>query len=540
MLNLITMKRSKRKSVKNSTLAATLVLLVLLVFSRSKPKRNETTISVTSSTKFEPNWPSLKRYRAPDWFRDAKFGIFVHWGVYSVPAYLSEWYPRFMYLDEKIWNADFEIERNEPSSAYTYHVKTYGHPGKFGYKDFIPLFKGENFSASEWIDIFKKSGAKYVVPVAEHHDSFAMYNSKYTRWNSVEMGPKRDVLGELFAEGRKAGIKMGASSHLAFNWAYFNHKPEFDTGNPEYDDLYGKNRERTDVMSDEWRETWWNRTKEIIDEYQPDILWFDFYLDKESFRPNHPELAAYYYNKGLDWNKEVVLQTKNFHGFVSYPAGTNVLDLERGKMAKINKNVWQTDTSIGENSWGYIRNWISKTPNRLVDDLVDIVSKNGCLLLNVGPRADGTIPKDQVNVLIEIGNWLSVNGDAVYGSRPWRVFGEGPTSVSSGHMSEDKNKQFTHEDVRFTTKNNRLYAILMDWPQSGEAIVKTLARDSESCKWKIQNLRLLGHDDDLIWKQTDSSLNIQLPSVKPCDHAFVFEVDFGENSEEATQNFIET
>lgn len=489
--------------------------------------------------KYEANWESLSQYEIPQWFQDAKLGIFIHWGPYAVPAFGSEWYPRNMYMDEKVWNAEFEIQSEEPSGVHKHHVKTYGTLDKFGYKDFIPMFKGENFNADEWMDLFVKAGAKYVVPVAEHHDAFAMYKSNFTRWNSVDMGPKRDILGEIFESAQRKGLKTGASSHLAFNWVYFNRKPEFDNWDPQYDDLYGINREKTDQISDEWREIWWNRTKDIIDNYQPDVLWFDFYLDKEAFRPNHPELAAYYYNKGLEWNKGVVLQNKNFGGFESYPPGTNVLDLERGKMSDIQDRTWQTDTSVGANSWGYVTNWISKTPNTLVDDLVDIVSKNGCLLLNVGPKADGTIPDDQKVVLLEIGKWLKTNGEAIYGSKPWRTFGEGPTAVAVGHHTEGKNKDLTSEDFRFTTNNNKLYATAMDWSDTGKISIKELAIGSKNCQWDIQGVRLLGSEEQLKWEHTNSGLNIKLPAQKPGDYAFVFEIDFGEESAEATRNLID-
>lgn len=527
------------QSIRAIKLASLVLFISLLSSCVNLSKQASSASSTPIMEPYEANWESLTRYEIPEWFQDAKFGIFIHWGPYAVPAFGSEWYPRLMYMDEKVWNANFEVKSEKPSGIYKHHLKTYGHPGEFGYKDFIPMFKGENFDATEWIDLFVKSGAKYVVPVAEHHDAFAMYKSNFTRWNSVDMGPKKDILGELFAEARKQGLKTGASSHLAFNWAYFNRKEEFDNWDPQYDDLYGVNREKTDQMSDAWRETWWNRTKDIIDNYQPDLLWFDFYLDKEAFRPNHPELAAYYYNKGLEWNKEVVLQNKNFGGFESYPPGTNVLDLERGKMSDIQKSTWQTDTSVGANSWGYVTNWISKTPNTLIDDLVDIVSKNGCLLLNVGPKADGTIPEDQQAVLLEIGKWLNTNGKAIFGSRPWRVFGEGPTAVAVGHHTEGKNKDLTAQDFRFTTNDEKLYAIAMDWPSNGEVQITELAEQSTNCQWTIQEVKLLGHDGKLEWEHTKEGLKVKLPAEKPGDHAFVFEVDFGDEAKAATKNLLD-
>ncbi|NND09235.1 MAG: alpha-L-fucosidase [Saprospiraceae bacterium] len=489
--------------------------------------------------RFEPTWESLEKYEVPTWFCDAKFGIFIHWGVYSVPAFRSEWYPRLMYMDSAVWNAEFEVQREGPSSVYTHHVEKYGHPGKFGYKDFIHMFKAEQFDADGWMEVFKEAGAKYIVPVAEHHDAFAMYDSKYTRWNAVEMGPKRDVLKELFESARKMGLKVGASSHYAFNWSYFNRKPAFDNWNPEFFDLYGHNLEKNDHMDEKHLTNWWNRTTDIVDNYQPDIMWFDFYWDKEVFRPYHKKFAAYYYNKGLEWNKEVVLQGKNFGGFESFPGGTFLYDLERGKLAEIRKEPWQTDTSIGKNSWGYVSNWMSKTPNQLIDDLVDIVSKNGCLLLNVGPKADGTLPEDQVEVLLEIGKWLQINGQAIYGSRPWWIFGEGPTAVAAGHHTEGKNEDFTSEDFRFTTNKGKLYAILLEWPKSRELTIKSLGRNSEHGQWGIDKVRLLGHEGELIWEQNADGLKVDLPQDLELDYAATLEIDFGAEGAKAIDNSID-
>ena len=474
---------------------------------------------------YEANWESLKNYDIPTWFQDAKFGIFIHWGPYAVPAHWSEWYPRLMYQDSVRWHqTDPKKTKQGGHAVFAHHKETYGHPSKFGYKDFIPMFKAEKFDANEWIDLFKKAGARYVVPVAEHHDGFAMYKSNITPWNAAEMGPKKDVMGELFAAAKAAGLKFGASSHFAFNWDYYNHADRFDTNNPEYVDLYGPIHERYAPVSEDFMELWWNRTKDIIDNYEPDVMWFDFYMDKPEFAPYHPKLAAYYYNKGLEWGKGVVLQNKNFN-YPSFPEGVNVLDIERGKLSDIQKDTWQTDTSIGKNSWCYTEGWQSKSANSLIDDLIDIVSKNGTLLLNIGPKADGTIPAEQEAVLLEIGQWLNTNGTAIYSSRPWKIFGEGPTEVKKGHHSEGGNKGFTSEDFRFTTNNDKLYAIALDWPTKGQLMIKSLALDSAHFEGTIQNVSLLGSDAALEWEQTQEGLIVNLPSERPGDHAYVFEID---------------
>ncbi len=498
-----------------------LTISVLLLACGSKNDKKVAEYTTKNTQVFEPNWESIKKhYKDPEWFNQQKFGIFIHWGAYTVPAYGSEWYPRNMYMDSAQFTAELKPQRTGPSNENKHHVKNWGNLKDFGYKDFIPMFKGEKFNAAEWIDLFKKAGAKYVVPVADHHDGFAMYNSNTTRWNSVNMGPKKDILGELMKEGRAKGMIMGASSHYAFNWSFFNKKDHFDTTDPEYADLYSaKGKNINEPVSEEFKELWWARTKDLIDNYQPDILWFDFMLDTPEWREYRPKLAAYYYNKGIEWGKEVVLQDKNFYE-EAFPEGTVIYDLERGKLPGIRKLPWQTDTSIGKNSWSHVTNWKSKTANSLIDDLIDIVSKNGNLLLNVGPKADGTIPEDQKEILLQIGSWLDINGEAIYDTKYWKTFGEGPTEVGTGHHSEGGNKEFTGQDIRFTQKGNKVYAIMMAWPENNSVVVKSV----KSSEDKVSNVRMLGSDETLKWSQDDNGLTVEMPTQKPGDFAFVLEL----------------
>ncbi|WP_111706407.1 alpha-L-fucosidase [Lutibacter citreus] len=475
---------------------------------------------------YEANWKSIKEnYKDPEWFNKTKFGIFIHWGAYTVPAYGSEWYPRQMYMDTANFNAQLGTGHPGPTKEFLHHKKNWGDQKTFGYKDFIPMFKAEKFNANEWIDLFKDAGAKYVIPVADHHDGFAMYKSNTTRWNAYDMGPKRDVLGELFKAGREKGMIMGTSSHFAFNWSFYNKKDHFDTTDPEYADLYSsKGKDLTEPVSEKFKERWWARTKDVIDNYQPDILWFDFYLDIPDFADMRPKLAAYYYNKGIEWNKEVVLQDKNF-SHEAFPEGTVVYDLERGKLPGIRKLPWQTDTSIGKNSWSYVTNWKSKTANQLVDDLVDIVSKNGCLLLNVGPKSDGTIPEDQKEILLQMGDWLKINGEAIYDTKYWDTFGEGPTEVKKGHHSEGNNQDLSAKDIRFTHKGNNLYAIALDWPEDGKVNITTLAKNSQYAKnINIKNVSVLGSEEAIKWEQTKEGLIVTMPSKKPCDYAYTISI----------------
>ncbi|PWJ57975.1 alpha-L-fucosidase [Dyadobacter jejuensis] len=481
--------------------------------------------NLMAQQKIQENWESIKEnYTYPEWFKDAKLGIFIHWGVYAVPAYGSEWYPRNMYQDSIILGGHGEVLKKQASPVYKYHIEKYGPLDKFGYKDFIKDFKAEKFDASEWISLFKEAGAKYIVPVAEHHDAFAMYNSSYTIWNSVDMGPHRDILKELREETLKQGLKFGASSHLAFNWDYFNKKPSFNNMASKYELLYGPNHKPYSPASADFRNMWWNRTKEIIDNYQPDVLWFDFGFDRPEYAPQHIKLASYYYNKGLEWNKGVVLQTKNLK-YNSFPEGTHMLDIERSKLANIRKDPWQTDTSVGANSWGYVEGWISKSPDTIVDDLVDIVSKNGCLLLNVGPKADGTIPDDQRQVLRELGAWLKINGEAIYGSRPFTIYGEGPTEIVEGHISEQKNKALGEHDVRYTVKGDQLYATIMAWPANGKATIHTLAKGNKLMTKKVSKVALLGNEGNLKFKQSKDGLTIEMPSKEVGKYAYVFKIN---------------
>lgn len=457
-----------------------------------------------SPAKYEPTWESLKQYEVPAWFEDDKFGIFIHWGVYAVPAAGSEWYPRNMY--------------RKGESMYKHHKQVWGDQSEFGYKDFVPMFKAERWNPDDWAELFKKSGARFVVPVAEHHDGFAMYDSAHTKWNSVKMGPKRDIVGELAEAVRKRGMKLGASSHYAFNWRYYAKSDEFDTSDARYFDLYGKNLDPDAPASEEFLEHWYARTVDIVDKYQPDILWFDFGFSGAEFEPYRKKIGAYYYNKGLEWGKGVVLQYKD----VAYPYGTAVLDLERGKLGEIRDMVWQTDTSISYDSWGYIENDKFKSVDKLVDDLVDIVSKNGCLLLNVGPKADGTIPAEAKDIFLGIGKWLGVNGEAIYGTRPWLVYGEGPTEAESGSFTDDAKEAFTSEDIRFTRKDDTLYAICLDWPQD-KVLIRSLGKRAQP-GLKISNVSMVGSGERLKWSQDTDALVISAPKKKPCKNAFAFKM----------------
>jgi alpha-L-fucosidase len=479
---------------------------------------------------FHADWDSLGHYQVPAWFRDAKFGVFIHWGVYSVPAYGNEWYSRNMYV--------------QGSPAYQHHIGTYGPQSKFGYKDFIPMFKAEKFDADAWAALFRRAGAKYIVPVAEHCDGFAMYASDLTEWNAARMGPKRDVIAELARAARKQGLHFGVSSHRAEHWWWYDGGTKFDSDvrDPKYAGLYGPARPRSlpgetsDKEPDpdhleKWLppdkaflDDWLGRTTEIVDKYHPELLYLDWWAGQPAFQPYLQRLAAYYYNRSAAWKQGAVLTYKQ-HDF---PENAAVLDIERGKLDSLRLLPWQTDTSISVGSWGYVKDDQYRDARSLIDELVDVVSKNGNLLLNIGPKPDGTIPEEEQRVLLQIGDWLRVNGEAIYESRPWLVFGEGPTQDSNSTAKGKDIKTYTDEDIRFTAKGQTLYAIALGWPSNGKLTVHTLWKGTPYLHRPIAHIELLGAPSELHWKQTGTGLVIDLPSTRPNDDAYVFRIRFHE------------
>ncbi len=481
---------------------------------------------------FQDQWSSLEKYDIPQWYKDAKFGIFIHWGAYSVPAFGSEWYPRQMYIDTKRRGDNF----------FQHHVDKYGPQKEFGYKDFIPQFKAEKFDAARWAKLFKDAGARYVIPVAEHHDGFPMYDCSFTKWDATEMGPKRDVIAELSKAVRDEGMKFGVSSHRAFNWMFYVRDESFDNSDPQFADLYGRpmpflfeenaaNYQENFVPQDkQFKDDWLARSCELVDKYQPDVFWFDFGItpglreatyDSNPFGEHLQKFAAYYYNQTA--NKADGMGIINYK-WGAFPEKAAVLDKERSKMAEIRKPFWQTDTAVSSSSWGYTENQKYKTPGRLINDLIDIVSKNGCLLLNVGPRSDGTIPEQDRAILMAIGDWLKVNGEAIYDTTYWKTFGEGPTAVSTGHVSESKDKPFVAEDLRFTARGEVLYVTGLKWPKDNQITVKTLAEGSQHYPDKVASVQLLGSDSQLKWTRDASGLTVQLPSTPPSEFAYVLKV----------------
>ena len=462
---------------------------------------------------FRPDWASLKGYKPPAWYDDAKFGIFIHWGVYSVPAFGSEWYSRNMY--------------QQGTKEFAHHVATYGPQSRFGYKDFVPMFKAEHFDAEAWASLFREAGARYVVPVAEHHDGFAMYDSRLSDWTAVKKGPKRDVIGLLAKAVRGQGMHFGVSSHRAEHDWFFDGGRHFDSdvNDPAYAELYGPAvdhlSKRDENLGDDWTyvsqawlDDWLARTAELIDDYHPDLIYFDWWIGHPTFRNTLPTLLSYYYNDGAKRDGVVV----NYK-LGDFPEGAGTLDIERGQLTGIHDTHWQTDTSISNDSWGYVEHDTYKSPTVIIHLLADVVSKNGNLMLNIGPRADGTIPQGAQDTLRSIGRWLKVNGEAIYGSKPWRVYGEGPTEVVGGTFQDTKTKPYTAQDFRFTTGNGNLYAIELGWPANGAATVRSIRPDD-----KVTRVQLLADGSTVPFTQDAGGLHLRLPPHPVGSDAYVFRI----------------
>jgi alpha-L-fucosidase len=452
---------------------------------------------------------SLQGYEIPDWFRDAKFGIWACWGPESVPMQ-GDWYARNLYI--------------QGSSQNKFHVDHYGHPSKFGFKDVIPLWKAEKWEPDHLMGLYKKAGAKYFCSIAMHHDNFDCWDSKFQHWNSVNMGPRRDVAGEWQKAAHKHGLRYGMTEHLAPSWWFYSVNKgsdksgpmagvPYDGTDPAFADLYWSGNEKpsfqyygADVPL-AYKLNWFNRIKDMVDRYHPDLLYSDSPLP-------YPEeagqrLLAHYYNDNIRQHGgrlEAVYNCKQD------PEGCWVQDLERGVMDGIKPRAWQTDTCVG--NWYYKTDIKYKSSRVAIQMLCDIVSKNGNLLLNFPPRPDGTLDEQELAILADLAGWMEVNSEGIHATRPWKIYGEGPSTqvaIKSGAFNEDKRGDFTAQDVRFTTKGSTLYAFVMGWPEK-EALVRALKENGPQNPGKIHHVKLLGYGGAVKWKQDESGLRVEIPS----------------------------
>ena len=473
--------------------------------------------------RFDASTASLGAYRTPDWFRDAKFGIWAHWGPQAVPRQ-GDWYARFMYVP------------GHPH--YDHHVKTYGHPSEVGYKDIIPLWRAERFDPDALMTRYAAAGAKYFVSMGVHHDNFDLWNSRHQRWNAGNMGPKRDIVGAWQAAAKRNGLRFGVSEHLgaSYSWWYPNHLYDqfwpklgvnYDGADPRYADLYHTNRDEPFVNTPaswyttkpEYHAMWFARIRDLLDSYQPDLLYSDGGLP---FGETGRSLLAHFYNSSIARNGalEAVYSCKD-SGSGAFDTAWATQDVERGVLKGINPFAWQTDTSNGD--WFDKVDDTYKTSAEVVTMMADIVSKNGNMLLNVVLHADGSLPPESDALLTDLAAWMAVNAAAIHGTRPWTIFGEGPTEAAAGMFKEKA--AYTARDIRFTTKNDTLYAITLGEP-SGQVAIAALAAHNPHEQRRVREVRLLGNPDPLRFRQADRALLIDLPGRLPSRLASAFAIRF--------------
>lgn len=507
---------------------------------------------------FQPTWESLKQSKAPDWFRDAKFGMWAHWSAQCVPEQ-GDWYARNMYMQGHEQNL--------------YHVAHYGHPSVFGFKDIDHIWHAENWQPEYIIDLYAKAGAKYFMGLANHHDNLDCYDSTYQNWNSVKVGPKKDIIGTWAKIARAKGLKFGASNHTSHAWHWlqpaFGYDPEGPMAGVRYDgyakraDGKGKWWDGMDpqelyvgpsiVMPDgiktakeardwhqandgKWHEdvpplypgfanSWFLRTRELVSKYDLDFLYFDdteFPLEQTGL-----DVVADYYNRNIQARGGKLEACVFAKGFNKEHLGAAVLDIERGRSNDILPLPWQTDTCIGD--WHYnidvLEKHRYKSAKTVIQMLADIVSKNGNLMLNIPVKGDGTIDSDEMKVVTDLATWFPANGEAIYGTRPFKVSGEGPPDVvATGNFNENKGRPYTSEDMRFTVKDGRLYAIVMVWPDSGVVRIKSLAKGSDLFPSEVVKVELLGAAGGLKFERKADALEVTLPGQRPGELALALRI----------------
>lgn len=505
--------------------------LAFIVFVSCNAQQKKANIKDSDTKKiYQPNWESLKQHQTPEWFRDAKFGIYFHWGVYSKIG-RGEWYPRQMYeVKEEGWGKD---ERE-------YHLKTYGK--EVQYHDFIKDFTAEHFDANEWANLFKSSGAKFAGPVAEHCDNFSNWDSKVNKFNAVNYGPKLDLVGELEKAIKSKNLKFVATFHHSWEWGWYNTwSGLIDTTAVGFEGFYGERTlpetfnklstkdasgksigiiESKYAPSRKFVDTWKAKIFEVVDQYKPDLLWFDsrLFVIPEKDRQ---EVVAHFYNKGIEWKKPVALTYKN----EDLAKDVAIIDLEKGRFDEKTEFTWLTDDSYAWNSWSWRPIMRLKTPHIILDELADIVSKNGNLILNITPTYDGLIPDEMKKGLLEIGNWLSKYGESIYNTRPFVTYGEGVTVLKKNHFGgvQGDGVEYTPKDFRYTTNGKTLYIIQLVAPKAAEEFfLKSFAKGELAQNVVLKDIVLLGSKEKVVWKMTNNGIVLKAPKVNPDDKIIVY------------------
>lgn len=504
---------------------------------------------------FQPTWDSLKNYSVPEWFRDAKFGMWAHWGPQCQAEYV-DWYARSMYI--------------EGGRDYKYHVQKYGHPSVFGFKDVINEWKADKWDPEALVALYRKTGAKYFVAMANHHDNFDNFNSKYQSWNSTNIGPKKDLIGGWARAAKEQGLRFGVSVHASHAWSFYEkalksdrkgaykgvpydgHLKMSDGKNTWWDgldpqELYAQNHvpspgaDNQQIFFEQWDwkhgvtvpdkkycEKFYNRTIDLIDQYQPDLVYFD-----DTVLPLYPisdvglRIAAHMYNRSMEWHDGRLEGVINGKVLDENQQKCMVWDIERGQSDHIETLPWQTDTCLGE--WHYDRTIFDrhgyKTARSVIQRLVDIVSKNGNLLLNVPVRGDGTIDSDEQAIVDEIGDWIKMNGESIFETRPWTICGEGPALASAAPLksqgfNEGSGKPFTGEDIRFTRNRDIVYAISLGAPAAGRLVIRSLSTNSPYYPDKIGHVTLCSTGQPLPFSREDVGLVVTLP--ESVSHAYAY------------------
>lgn len=483
-----------------------------------------TSARADESAPYEPTWESLSKHNeAPEWFADAKLGIYFHWGLYSVPAYGSEWYPYYMYREGHIQD---------------HHIKTYGKPSEFNYHDFVPMFTAEQFDAEDWAQLFEEAGAKFAGPCAQHHDGFAMWDSSVNPWNVAERGPKQDITGKLATAVRARNMRLITTFHHARNgqrhqstpeeWggynSHFAYHPDFATSStdPILSKLYGNMPEA------EFNEYWLAQLKEVINQYSPDIIWFDSWL-KLIPQEHRKQFATYYLNEARKKGQEVVIAYKQ----TDMPDTVGVLDIEQGGKKDLSESVWLTDVTLSTRSWCYIEGQKYKPAELVVRNMIDVWSKNGVVLLNISPRADGVIPNEQRDILKRIGQWMSKHAEAVYETRAYSTNGFGSAKAADGsHGGQSATVEYTASDGRFMISKDgkTLYLFMLGEPRVGSEIeIGELAKHCYFPEGGIKRITVIGTDAEVSWRHGERNFYLQVPSVEMDEIATVFRIELNES-----------